>query len=341
MLVMNCKPKRCLTLLLLLTVFALIVPAVAQDDPVVIRLGEKVETLSEFDERFEIALKAVAASQRMELTDEIRAQFAQFRPGFLQQRVTSIVLMKAAEDQGISFPEEFVQARIDQLKAGVESDEEYEALLNTSGFSNEKQLRQVLGETEQIQQIMRVLNNDIKVTTGELALHYYAYKGRYVTEESVCARHILQETLEEAQDTLAELNEGADFEQLAIERSTGPSGPSGGDLNCFTRGQMVAPFEEAAFGGEVDTPIGPVETQFGFHTILVYERQVSETAPFSDFLDQIEDELIQTRISEVLETLITESGVQSFPELLELTPSQEGDRETDSDAVGDGNDQGD
>ena len=58
---MNCKPKRCLTRILLpLAVFTLIVPAVAQDDPVVIRLGEKVETLSEFDERFEIALKAVA-----------------------------------------------------------------------------------------------------------------------------------------------------------------------------------------------------------------------------------------------------------------------------------------
>ena len=342
MLVMNCKPKRCLTRILVpLAVFTLIVPAVAQDDPVVIRLGEKVETLSEFDERFEIALKAVAASQRMELTDTIRAQFAEFRPGFLEQRVTSLVLMKAAEDQGIPFPEEFVQARVDQIKASVESDQEFEDLLNLSGFSNESQLRQVLGETEQIQQVMRVLNNDIKVTTGELALHYYAYKDRYASEETVCARHILQETLEEAQDTLADLKEGAEFQQLAIDRSTGPSGPNGGDLSCFTRGQMVAPFEEAAFGAEVDIPIGPVETQFGFHTILVYERQGGKTTPFSDVRDQIEDEIIQTRISEVIETLIVDSGVQSFPELLELTPTQESERETDSDGDGDGNNQGD
>ena len=126
--------------------------------------------------------------------------------------------MKAAEDQGIPFPEEFVQARVDQIKASVESDQEFEDLLNLSGFSNESQLRQVLGETEQIQQVMRVLNNDIKVTTGELALHYYAYKDRYASEETVCARHILQETLEEAHDNHSDLKKEEEFTQQEINQ---------------------------------------------------------------------------------------------------------------------------
>jgi peptidyl-prolyl cis-trans isomerase C len=339
---MNRNPKPGLIQILLpLFLFAFTIPAVAQDDPVVIRLGEKVETLVEFDERFEIAIKAVVATQRMQLTDAIRAQFAEFRPGFLEQRVTSMVLLKAAKDRGISFPEDLVQARMDEIRVGAPSAGALDTLLNNSGFSNVEQLRQVLGETEQIQQVMRVLKNDIKITTAELANYYYADQERFVVEEGVCARHILQEVLEEAQDTLADLKGGADFEQVAMDRSTGPSGPAGGDLGCFTRGRMVAPFEEAAFGAEIGVPVGPVETQFGFHTILVYERQDGGTAPFSDVRDQIEDEIRQTRISGVLETLIEESGVQSFPELLKLTPAQEGVGETDFDEAGDENNEGD
>lgn len=98
----------------------------------------------------------------------------------------------------------------------------------------------------------------------------------YQVEESkmmVHAAHILVETEEEALDALAQLEEGADFAQLAADVSTGPSAPRGGDLGWFTTGQMVAPFEEAAFALEEGEISAPVQSDFGWHVIKMIEKQ--------------------------------------------------------------------
>ncbi|MFH2007887.1 MAG: peptidylprolyl isomerase [bacterium] len=65
----------------------------------------------------------------------------------------------------------------------------------------------------------------------------------------------------------AQLDGGADFAELARQNSDCPSGKSGGDLGTFGRGQMVGPFEDAAFGMEVGGMSGVVETDFGYHII--------------------------------------------------------------------------
>jgi len=83
----------------------------------------------------------------------------------------------------------------------------------------------------------------------------------------VRASHILVPTLIEAVNLQNQINEGADFGQLAAQHSKCPSGQNGGDLGMFGRGQMVPPFEHAAFNAEVGKVTDPVETQFGYHLI--------------------------------------------------------------------------
>ena len=81
------------------------------------------------------------------------------------------------------------------------------------------------------------------------------------------ASHILVKTEDEAKKLYEEIQNGADFAELAKEHSLCPSKRDGGDLNFFGKGMMVKPFEEAAFAlkrGEVSEPI---ETQFGWHLI--------------------------------------------------------------------------
>lgn len=319
---MSCSPKVPLLHLLVLIPLAFVAVTLAQEeDPVVLRLGERVETLSEFDRRFEIAIRGVAASQGRPMDDEIRTQLAQFRPAFLEQRATDMVLLQVAEDRGIPFPEEFVERRVDEIRGGLQSDEDFLELLAAAGFGDEAYLRRLIGELEQIQQLITILTDEIEVSAEQLLDSYNTDLDRFATPEQVCARHILQDTVEEAQDTLVDLEAGADFETLAIDRSTGPSGPRGGDLGCFTRGRMVPPFEEAAFAAEVGTPVGPVETQFGFHTILVYRREGGEVPPFEAVRDQLEQEVLQERVDEVVRTLVSESGIESYPEVVSL-PSE-------------------
>ena len=96
-------------------------------------------------------------------------------------------------------------------------------------------------------------------------------KGR----EQVRASHILLKTEKEAHSVIKELAKSNNFEQLAVKRSIGPSGQSGGDLGYFDREQMVPEFAAAAFAMEVDGISPPVQTQFGWHVIKVTGRRAA------------------------------------------------------------------
>ena len=86
--------------------------------------------------------------------------------------------------------------------------------------------------------------------------------------EKIRARHILVPTLAEAMDAHEKITkQGESFETLAKQLSKCPSGPNGGDLGFFLRGQMVKPFEDAAFELQVNKVSTPVQTQFGYHLI--------------------------------------------------------------------------
>jgi peptidyl-prolyl cis-trans isomerase C len=85
--------------------------------------------------------------------------------------------------------------------------------------------------------------------------------------EQVRARHILVQTLAEAMNAHEQITSGSDFGLIAKSISKCPSGQNGGDLGMFGKGQMVKPFEDAAFGLEVGKVSLPVQTQFGYHLI--------------------------------------------------------------------------
>ncbi len=93
-----------------------------------------------------------------------------------------------------------------------------------------------------------------------------------IMSNKVRASHILVETEQEAKDLMAQINSAEDFARLAAENSLCPSGANGGDLGFFGRGMMVKPFEDAAFALETGKVSEPVQTQFGWHLILVTEK---------------------------------------------------------------------
>ena len=86
--------------------------------------------------------------------------------------------------------------------------------------------------------------------------------------ETVSARHILVDTLEQAQNLRQEIVDEQSFAVAAISHSKCPSGKQGGNLGLFSRGQMVKPFEDAAYGLSVGSISDPVQTQFGYHLIF-------------------------------------------------------------------------
>jgi peptidyl-prolyl cis-trans isomerase C len=89
---------------------------------------------------------------------------------------------------------------------------------------------------------------------------------------SASARHILVDTQEECEDIKKQIENGADFAELAKVRSQCPSGKQGGDLGQFGPGQMVKEFDQVVFSEEIGKVCGPVQTQFGYHLIEITAR---------------------------------------------------------------------
>ncbi|QQD24776.1 peptidylprolyl isomerase [Venatoribacter cucullus] len=87
-----------------------------------------------------------------------------------------------------------------------------------------------------------------------------------------CARHILVKTRDEAEKIKALLQKGGDFDKLARQYSTCPSGKKGGSLGEFSQGDMVKAFDEVVFKGPLLQVQGPVKTRFGWHLIETIYR---------------------------------------------------------------------
>jgi len=86
------------------------------------------------------------------------------------------------------------------------------------------------------------------------------------------ARHILVENEEKCNELKTEIENGADFAEIAKGNSTCPSSRNGGDLGQFGPGQMVPEFDKAVFSGDVGVVYGPIQTQFGYHLLEVTGR---------------------------------------------------------------------
>ncbi|MEM8851944.1 MAG: peptidylprolyl isomerase [Pseudomonadota bacterium] len=123
------------------------------------------------------------------------------------------------------------------------------------------------------------------------------------------ASHILVETEAEAQALVAELEDGADFAELAREHSTGPSGPSGGNLGWFGPGQMVPEFEATVVELEAGAVSAPVQTQFGWHVVRLNETRDQQAPGLDQVRAELENELRNDTVTAELDRLQGDADV--------------------------------
>ena len=130
--------------------------------------------------------------------------------------------------------------------------------------------------------------------------------------EEIKARHILVEGEEGAKAVIEALDGGADFAELAKEKSTGPSGPNGGDLGYFRQGMMVPEFNDAAFAMEPGAYSSePVKTQFGYHVILVEDRRMGQPS-IQEVDQQLRESIAQKAIDDMVAGLREGAEIQTF-----------------------------
>jgi peptidyl-prolyl cis-trans isomerase C len=287
--------------------------------------GQVTEALDPADETVALTVNGVDVTKG-EIAEEVARlsrQFGRMDPqqvgqmqGALQEQATDnlisrILLEQQVKKEGIEVKQEDVDARMAEIRASVGSEEELANRLAMMGMTVEL-LEQEMWTGLAVEKLIAEHSPVAEVTDDEVRAYYDDNPGQFQQPEMVKASHILIKTepngteamktqaREEAEAILAELNKGADFATLAAERSACPSSQKGGDLGFFQRGQMVKPFEDAAFAMSVGEVSGVVETQFGYHIIKVTDRQEARTIPFDDVKDQVRTMLEGRRQQEAM-----------------------------------------
>lgn len=188
----------------------------------------------------------------------------------------------------------------DAKKEGVLETAEYKQELSKVMERVEVQLASKVWEKRQFEKV--------KVNDKDVKAYYNTHPEEFSEKEKVRASHILLKTEAEAKDVIKELASlkgsalSAKFADLAKAKSTGPTGPKGGDLGFFGEGQMVPSFNDAAFAmkkGEMSKT--PVQSQFGYHVILVTDKQPAKNLAFDEVKGFIEQKLKVEAFKEQME----------------------------------------
>lgn len=289
----------------------------ASADPVLVQVGSTVERLSDLEWRFGVLVRNVAAQEGLPFTPEVEEMLQQLLPNYLGERAQELTLLREVARRGIEPDHEEAEATIANLRDSVSS-EEFQALLESAGFENEKQVRTMLNEADVIKQLVNQIREEAAAaaTPGALKSRYLAERQRFTEAENYCARHILVADEELAVDLLTQLEEGAVFAELAAEHGTDGTASRGGDLGCFGLGAMIPEFEEAVIAAPMDEVVGPVESQFGYHLILVYDHKPARVLPYSEVEDQVREFVVALETDADIRGLLQGAGAMTFPERL-------------------------
>ena len=150
-----------------------------------------------------------------------------------------------------------------------------------------------------------------KVSDAELQARYDQLTKEFPAGPEVKARHILVKTEDEAKAIIKELDGGADFAELAKAKSTGPSGPRGGDLGYFGKGQMVPAFDKAVFELEKGKySKEPVKSNFGWHVIKVDDTRQKSPPPLAEIRDRLKTVMAQEKLQELVKDLRTKAKIE-------------------------------
>jgi len=264
-------------------------------------------TMNQVEQRFARMGKQLSDSQLLEIKTNV-----------LEELIDRELLLQESQKSGVKIEVAEVKAQLDRMRSQYATEAEFKRALNTMGFFGtniEFQLKEWM-------EIRRFVNdriaNKIEIPEEDIRASYDSHPHIFKRPESVQASHILikvDPTANELQKAEArkeiamidkKLKAGEDFAALAKAYSQGPSNVKGGDLGYFGRGQMVKPFEAAAFALKPGEVSGIVETRFGYHIIKVFDKKPPMAIPYEEARDRISQYLKNAKIQKQLNQYVDE-----------------------------------
>ena len=294
-------------------------PMPAQLPDVLARVNGEAVTKADFDR----LIKNMEVSANQPIPAERRDEI--FRRA-LDQLVTYTVLLQESRARKITVSDAEVEANLKQMRSQFPNEDAFKKALAARGMSLEK-LKSDAKIDMSINKMMEAeVASAAAPTDAQVREFYDKNPDKFKQEEAVRASHILfrvaenadaatkKKTLEQAQSVLKEARGGADFAELAKKYSADGSAQQGGDLNFFTKGQMVPAFDQAAFAMKPGDISDIVTTQFGYHIIKVTDRRPPSTVPFEQVSERIKEYLSeqqqQQRVGAFVESLKQKAKIE-------------------------------
>jgi peptidyl-prolyl cis-trans isomerase C len=237
-------------------------------------------------------------------------QLSEMKKRMLDNLIAYELLYQESKKKGVKVAAATVDEKINELKKQYPDEAQFKKMLSGSDLT-EADLKSHMKRGIAIEQLVdKEIVQKITVSDKEVKDYYDSNLDRFKQPEQVKASHILIKVDPEADksekakarkqiETIQKkVKKGEDFGALAKEYSGCPSSTKGGDLGYFGRGQMVKPFEEAAFALKPGEVSDIVETRFGYHLIKVTDKKPPTTVPFEEVKEGISGHLKQQQVRE-------------------------------------------
>lgn len=259
---------------------------------------------SDFDQEMNTVRERMARSGQT-VAEE---QLAGFQDNVLDSLINRELLSQESKKKGITIDEQVVTEKIESIKSRFPNDSDFKNALERMHLSEETLKAQIRKDLAINELVESSVASKISVSEEEIKAFYEGHPRAFVQPEQVKASHILikvdakadeaarADAKKQIEELQKRIEKGEDFATLAKEFSQCPSSAKGGDLGYFKRGQMVKPFEDAAFALKSGELSDVVETEYGYHIIKVVEKKPETVIPLDDIKERLSQHLKNEKI---------------------------------------------
>jgi parvulin-like peptidyl-prolyl isomerase len=281
---------------LALTLSAFTLSAAQVVEAIVIRVGDRIITRSQYSKRLHDAYTEI---EQTGPPDQVAAKKLEAQKSMTEELVSELLIKDRADRLSISVSSDEVKEAIDRVKQqyGITTDKQFEELLQKSGMSR------VDMEARMRDQIVtnKVFGHELRpredLTDKELRERYEREKEHYRLPERSKLREIVilrpdgalaaEAAQKHAGDIAQQARSGAEFSKLAQTYSEAGSKDKGGDLGEVARGELLPDLDKAVFNATAGSVIGPISTKSGWHILKVEQRLPSEVPAFESVKDRL------------------------------------------------------
>lgn len=252
------------------------------------------------------------------MAQQERLSMRDFNEQMLNEFIRRILLWQEAVALGVFVDDSTTQAIFNDFEQSVGGKENLAQRLEEADITRGALLQSIQRDLVIRRYLETHFSEESAVDESEAATYFDENKERFATPDSVRARHILlqikadddeaarEDKRKKLEEILREARSGGDFARLAEQHSEGPSNVRGGDLGFFRRGEMVQPFDSAAFALGVGEISDIVETRYGYHIIKVEARKDGRVLDYDEIKDDLLAQLKQQKLAMAVQNHLNE-----------------------------------